>query len=38
MPTPEIEEFAKRLVQYVRDAAIRSSDMDLSPNARSPDR
>ena len=32
MPSPEIEEFAKLLVEKVRDAAIRSSDAVLPPN------
>ena len=32
MPSPEIEEFARLLVQEVRDAAIRGSDMALRPN------
>jgi hypothetical protein len=32
MPSPEIEEFAKLLVQQVRDAAIRGCDMALRPN------
>lgn len=36
MLTPEIEEFAKILVQKVRDAAIQSSDRELQPNAGSP--
>ena len=31
MPSPEIEEFAKILVQQVRDAAIQSSDRCRSP-------
>ena len=35
MLTPEIEEFAKILVQQVRDAAIRSCDRDLQPDAQS---
>ena len=33
MTNPEIEEFAKVLVQQVRDAAIRSCDSSLRPNA-----
>ena len=32
MPKPEIEEFAKILVQQVRDAAVRSSDQQLRPD------
>jgi len=36
MPIPEIEEFAKILVQQVRDAAIRDCDILLQPNAASP--
>ncbi len=36
MPTPEIEEFAKTLVQQVRDAAIRNCDALLQPQADSP--
>ncbi len=36
MPSPEIEEFSKILVQRVRDAAIQSSDRELLPNAGSP--
>jgi hypothetical protein len=32
--TPEIEEFAKTLVQLVRDAAIQGSDMTLRPTVR----
>ncbi|HKS36164.1 MAG TPA: hypothetical protein VJW76_03170 [Verrucomicrobiae bacterium] len=32
MPSPEIEEFAKILVQQVRDAAIQSSDRNLRPD------
>lgn len=33
---PAIEEFAKRLVEHVRDNAVRSSDAALRPTARSP--
>lgn len=33
MPSPEIEEFAKILVQQVRDAAIQSSDRRLCADA-----
>jgi hypothetical protein len=36
MPNPEIEEFAKILVEWVRDDAIKTSDMLLRPNGRSP--
>ena len=36
MPSPEIEEFAKILVEKVRDAAIQSSDRELQPQAGSP--
>jgi hypothetical protein len=36
MPTPEIEEFAKLLVQNVRDAAIHSGDMALQSDASFP--
>jgi len=36
MPTSEIEEFAKTLVQQVRDSAIRNSDALLQPQASSP--
>jgi hypothetical protein len=36
MPNPEIEEFAKILVQQVRDAAIRSSDRALRAQAVDP--
>ena len=36
MPTPEIEEFAKLLVQHVRDEAIASCDRLLSPIAKAP--
>jgi hypothetical protein len=36
MPASEIEEFAKILVQRVRDEAIRSSDRLMRPDARSP--
>ena len=34
--TPEIEEFAKRLIEYVRDASIRSNDVGLQSNAVGP--
>lgn len=33
MPLPEIEEFARVLIQHVRDEAIASSDRVLKPNA-----
>lgn len=33
MPIPEIEEFAKVLVQQVRDSAIQGSDQVVSPDA-----
>lgn len=36
MPSSEIEEFAKVLVQQVRDAAIQSCDRALRPNATYP--
>lgn len=36
MPKPEIEEFAKILVQRVRDAAIRSSDRRLNGPSANP--
>jgi len=36
MPTSEIEEFAKLLVENVRDAAIRNCDDLLQPQANSP--
>lgn len=36
MPNIEIEEFARILVQHVRDSAIRSCDANLSPTMRSP--
>ena len=36
MPNLEIEEFAKTLVQQVRDAAIKSCDGALRPNAAYP--
>jgi hypothetical protein len=36
MPNPDIEEFAKALVQHVRDAAIRDCDALLRPDTRSP--
>jgi len=34
--TPEIEEFARTLVRFVRDAAVQSGDRALLPTARSP--
>jgi hypothetical protein len=36
MAIPEIEEFGRALVERVRDAAIRSCDRLLDPNAASP--
>src|SRR5689334_3133986 len=36
MPSSEIEEFAKVLVQQVRDAAIRSTDRRLQENSADP--
>jgi hypothetical protein len=36
MPIPEIEEFAKLLVQHVRDVAIQNCDRQLRPDAKSP--
>jgi len=36
MITDEIQEFARLLVQNVRDSAIKSCDMQLQPNANSP--
>ena len=36
MPSPGIEEFAKILVEKVRDAAIQSGDRRFQANARSP--
>jgi len=36
MPIPEIEEFAKILVEHVRDAAIQSNDREMNPDAGSP--
>jgi hypothetical protein len=33
MPSPEIEEFAKLLIEQVRDPAIRGCDMNLRPGA-----
>jgi hypothetical protein len=36
MPTQELEEFARVLVQHVRDAAIGSSDRRMQSNSRSP--
>ena len=34
MPSPEIEEFARILIQQVRDTAIRSNDCVLRPDVR----
>jgi hypothetical protein len=36
MPSPEIEEFAKLLLQKVRDVAIRDCGVALRPNAAGP--
>jgi hypothetical protein len=36
MPTPEIEEFAKILVEHVRDASVQNCDRELQPDAQSP--
>ncbi len=36
MPNAQIEEFARLLVEYVRDATIRDCDMRLDPDARDP--
>jgi hypothetical protein len=36
MPTPEIQEFAKLLVQSVRDAAVKESDLALRPDTTFP--
>jgi hypothetical protein len=36
MPSPEMEEFVKLLVQKVRDAATRDCDVSLRPNAVDP--
>ncbi len=36
MPSPEIEEFARLLIQKVRDAAIQNCDMELHPDSQSP--
>ena len=35
MPSPEIEEFAKTLVEQVRDQAVSGCDVNLRPEARS---
>lgn len=34
MPIPEIEEFAKKLVEEVRDAAVRGCDVNLRPDVK----
>ena len=34
--SPEIEEFAQKLVEFVRDASIQSNDTDLRPHAANP--
>ena len=36
MITPEIEEFAKLLIKWVRDAAIQGDDMILRPTVEAP--
>ena len=36
MPSPEIEEFGKLVVEHVRDMAIRACDMNLRPGTRNP--
>jgi hypothetical protein len=36
VPKPEIEEFAKLLVQHVHDPAIEGCDIVLSPNGKGP--
>jgi hypothetical protein len=36
MPNPEIEEFAKLIIQQVRDAAIQNCDRQLRPEANDP--
>jgi hypothetical protein len=36
MPSPEIEEFARILVEKVRDASIKSCDRRFQANATSP--
>ncbi|HUA64580.1 MAG TPA: hypothetical protein VME24_01955 [Alphaproteobacteria bacterium] len=34
MPSPEVEEFAQQLIEYVRDRTIRSCDAVLKPQAQ----
>lgn len=36
MPKPEIEEFAKKLVENIRDAAIKNCDSQLNENMNAP--
>jgi hypothetical protein len=36
VPNSQIEEFSRRLVEHVRDAAIRNCDARLHPDARDP--
>ena len=36
MSSPQIEEFSRKLIEYVRDAAIRNCDTRLHPDARDP--
>ncbi len=36
MPSPELEEFAKKIVRLVRDQAIRDMDFTLDPSAKGP--
>jgi hypothetical protein len=36
MPSQEIEEFARLLIQHVRDSAIRGCDMNLRPENQGP--
>jgi hypothetical protein len=33
--TPEIEQFAKTLIEFVRDASVQSNDRELRPTAQS---
>lgn len=37
MPNEELEVFAQRLIAHVRDAAVRSCDSQLKPQANSPE-
>lgn len=34
MPNPELEEFAKIIIEHVRDAAVQSADSNLRPEVR----